>query len=58
MLDESTDRGLEQHLVVYSTYLYLKGLGPPVTQFMKMIIVPNGKGKTIYDTIVNLKETR
>ena len=58
MLDESIDNGLEQHLVVHYTYLDLKGLGPLVTQFMKMIIVPSGKGKTIYDTIVNLKETR
>jgi hypothetical protein len=58
MLDESIDNGLEQHLVVYSTYLDLKGLGPPISQFMKMISVPDGKGKTIYDTIINLKETR
>ena len=58
MLDESIDNGLEQHLVVYSRYLDFKGLGLPVSQFMKMIIVHDGKGKTIYDTTINLRETR
>lgn len=43
ILDESIDNGLEQHLVVYSTYLDLKGLGLLVSRFMKMIIFPDGK---------------
>ena len=58
MLDESIDNGLEWQLVVYSTYLYLKCFGPPVSQFMKMINVSDRKGKTIHDTIINLKEIR
>jgi len=58
MLDESIDNSLEQHLVVYSTYLDSAGLGPPISQFMKLITVPDGKGKTIYDTFISLKETR
>ena len=43
MIDESTDHGLEQHLVVYGTFLDSKGLGPPISQFMKLIRVPDGK---------------
>ena len=58
MLDESIDNSLEQHLVVYSTYLDSAGLGPPISQFMKLITFPDGKGKTIYDTFISLKETR
>jgi len=58
MLDESIDNGLEQQLVMYSKYIELKGLGPSISQLMKMISVHDGKGKTIYDTIINLKRTR
>ena len=43
MLDESIDNSLEQHLGVYSTYLDSGGLGPPISQFMKLITVPDGK---------------
>jgi hypothetical protein len=43
MLDESIENSLEQHLVVYFTYLDLKGLGPPISQFMKMISVSDRK---------------
>ena len=48
MVDESTDRSLEQHLVVYVTYLDSKGLGPPISQFLKLNGVMNGKGKTMW----------
>jgi len=58
MLDESIDYGLEKYLVVYSTYLDLKCLSPRISQFIKMISVLDGKWKTIYDIIVNVKETR
>ena len=33
MLDESTDRSLEKHLVVYAMFLNSKGLRPPISQF-------------------------
>lgn len=58
MLDESINHGLEQHIVVYSTYLDCKGFGTPISQFVKFISVPYGKVKTIYDIITSLKETR
>jgi hypothetical protein len=43
MVDEITNRSLEQHLVVYGTYLDSKGLGPPISQFMKLNNVIDGK---------------
>jgi hypothetical protein len=58
MVDESTDRSLEQHLVVYATYLDSKGLGPPISQFMKLKNVIDGKGKTIYDSVSELINVR
>ena len=58
MLDESIDNSLEQHLVVYSTYLDSGGLGAPISQFMKLVIVLRGKGKPSYDTFISLKEIR
>ena len=58
MLDESTDRSLEKHLVVYATFLNSKGLGPPISQFLKLINVCDGRGKTTYDAIKHLMESR
>ena len=58
MLDESTDRSLEKHLVVYATFLDSKGLGPPISQFLKLINVVAGRGKTTYDAIKGLMEAR
>ena len=55
MLDEITDHGLEQNLVLYATFLYSKGLGPPISQFMKLISVLGEKGNTIYNIFINLK---
>ncbi|XP_057813067.2 uncharacterized protein LOC131027099 [Cryptomeria japonica] len=58
MIDESTDQSLEQHLVVYAIYLTLEGHGAPISMFMKMMSVSDGKGKTIYDTINQLMNDR
>jgi hypothetical protein len=58
MLDESTNHSLEKHLVVYATFLDSKGLGPPISQFLKLINVCDGRGKTTYDAINDLKEAR
>ena len=43
---------------MYSTDLDSKGLGSPISQFMKIVIVLDGKGMTIYDMVTNLKERR
>ena len=43
---------------MYSIDLDSKGLGSPISQFMKIVSVLDGKGMTIYDTVTNLKERR
>ncbi|MCO5597856.1 hypothetical protein L7F22_051941 [Adiantum nelumboides] len=48
MLDESTDRGLELHMIVYVTYLTCKGVGPMKSQYLGLLKIDNGKGRTIY----------
>ncbi|XP_057858696.1 uncharacterized protein LOC131067628 [Cryptomeria japonica] len=58
MLDESTGRRPEKHLGVYVTYLDKQGLGPPITQFLKLINVCDGRGRTLYDAINALKEAK
>ena len=58
MIDESTDQSLEQHLIVYATYLTLEGNGIPVSKFMKIMNVPDGRGKTIYDVANQLMNDR
>ena len=58
MVDESTNQSLEKHLVVYATYLDSKGLGPPISKFMKLKNVMDGKGKTIYDSVNQLINDR
>ncbi|GLJ15221.1 hypothetical protein SUGI_0248780 [Cryptomeria japonica] len=54
MIDESTDRSLEQRLVVYAIYLTSRSQGAPISMFMKMMAMSDGKGKTIDDTINQL----
>ena len=58
MLDESMDRSLEKHLVVYVTFLDSKGFKPPISQFLKLINVCDGRGKTTYDAVNGLMEGR
>lgn len=57
MLDESTYRSLEKHLVVYAMFLNSKGSGPPISWFLKLINVCDGRGKTTYDAIKYLMES-
>ena len=54
MLDESTDNGLELHLIVYITYLQCGGCGPKEFEYMGLLKIPNGKGRTIYEHILNI----
>jgi hypothetical protein len=55
MIDGSIDHGLEQNLVMYSTYIDLKGLGPTILQFMKLNSVFDGNRKTLYDIVASLR---
>jgi hypothetical protein len=54
MLDESTDNGLELHLIVYVTYLQCSGCGPKETEYMGLLKILNGKGRTIYEHIKHI----
>jgi len=58
MLDQSMDCSLEQCLVVYATYLDTKGLGQPISQFMKFENEPNKNEKTIYGIVYRLINDR
>jgi hypothetical protein len=50
-LDESTDNGLELHLIVYNTYLECGGIGPQRTKDMGLIKSLNGKDRTVYELV-------
>jgi hypothetical protein len=54
MLDESTNNGLELHLIVYVTYLQCGGCGPKETKYIGLLKIPNGKGRTIYEYIKHI----
>ena len=54
LVDESTDRTLEQHLIVYVCYLARGGMGPPCMQFVELLSVPRGTREVMYNKIVEL----
>jgi hypothetical protein len=58
MLDESIYRNLEKHFVAYATFEGSQGLGLPISWFLKLINICDGRGKTTYDAISDLNEAR
>ena len=48
MVDESTDRALESHLITYVTYLEGDGIGQPKIQFLNLQGLPNGTTISIF----------
>lgn len=42
LIDESTNRGLEKHLIVYVMYLSEGGIGAPVVDFLNLRLVEDG----------------
>ena len=56
LVDESTDRSLEQHLIVYVCSLSRGGLGPPRMQFVGLSSVPRATGEIFYKNVVDLLE--
>jgi hypothetical protein len=56
LVDESTDRSLEQHLIVYVCSLSRSGLGPPCMQFVGLTSVPRATGEIFYKNVVDLLE--
>ncbi|KAH7331845.1 hypothetical protein KP509_20G053200 [Ceratopteris richardii] len=51
MIDESTDRSLELHLIIYCVYLTHGGRGKRISEFMGITCINDGRGKTIYDAV-------
>ena len=49
MVDESTDRALESHLITYVTYLEGDGIGQPKIQFLNLQGLPNGTAISILE---------
>ncbi|KAH7281139.1 hypothetical protein KP509_36G032200 [Ceratopteris richardii] len=54
MINESTDRVLEKHLIVYASYLNKDGLGVSKCEFLKLILVADGYAQTKYNAIMNM----
>jgi hypothetical protein len=51
MIDESTDRTLEQHLIMYVYYLTGQGSGVPATQFVELSSITAGTREGIYTVV-------
>ncbi|MCO5580716.1 hypothetical protein L7F22_034586 [Adiantum nelumboides] len=51
MIDESTDRSVEKHMIVYISFLFGAGLGVFKTQFARLVIVADGTAQTKYDAL-------
>ena len=49
MVDESTDRVLESHLITYVTYLEVDDIGQPKIQFLNLQALPNGTSISILE---------
>lgn len=49
LLDESIDRSLESHLIVYLSYIDKGGLGQPKSLFLSLSAICNGTAQSIYD---------
>ncbi|MCO5563835.1 hypothetical protein L7F22_017484 [Adiantum nelumboides] len=54
MVDETTDRALEKHLIVYVSFLSKKGLGACKTEFLRSVIVADGCAQTKYNALVQM----
>jgi hypothetical protein len=56
LVDESTDRSLEQHLIVYICNLCRDGLGPPPMQFVGLSSDPQATSEIFYRNVIDLLE--
>ncbi|KAH7414777.1 hypothetical protein KP509_14G010700 [Ceratopteris richardii] len=54
IIDESSDRALEKHLIVYASFLNKDGLGVSKSEFFKLIVVADGYAQTKYNAIMNM----
>ena len=51
LIDESTDRTLEKHLIIYVLYLSEGGKGEPHCKFVRLLSVENARAEAIYNSI-------
>ncbi|MCO5595521.1 hypothetical protein L7F22_049566 [Adiantum nelumboides] len=51
MIDESTDRCVEKHMIIYISFLSDAGLGVCKTQFARLVVVADGTPQTKYDAL-------
>ncbi|MCO5567614.1 hypothetical protein L7F22_021308 [Adiantum nelumboides] len=54
MIDETTDRAMEKHLIIYIAFLSCAGLGVCKTQFARMVVVADGSAQTKYEALVKV----
>ncbi|MCO5584848.1 hypothetical protein L7F22_038780 [Adiantum nelumboides] len=54
LVDETTDKSLEKHLIVYITFLAQAGLGSCKNGFLKLEMVTDGCAQTKYDALVKI----
>ncbi|MCO5592067.1 hypothetical protein L7F22_046061 [Adiantum nelumboides] len=52
LIDDSTDRTLEQHLIIYVSYLKDRGTGEVACKFASLLPLSDGKAKTKYKALV------
>ena len=54
LIDESTDRTMEQHLIIYIAYLTNQGRGQCVMKFIRLFQIKDGAAQSMYDVVRTL----
>ena len=56
MIDETINRILEQHLIIYVVYISNNGKKPHVTGFVELLVFRDGTTKSMYEVVTGLLE--
>ncbi|MCO5594746.1 hypothetical protein L7F22_048779 [Adiantum nelumboides] len=56
LIDESTDRTMEKHLIVYVTYVSNRGKGRANCCFVELLPIDNADAKSIFDALTQFLE--
>ncbi|KAH7428981.1 hypothetical protein KP509_09G025500 [Ceratopteris richardii] len=51
LIDESTDRTMEKHIIIYALYLSDGGKGPAICSFVQLLPIENGDAEAIYNVV-------
>ena len=54
LVDESIDKRMEQHLIIYVTYLMDKGRGPCARKFIRLLKIKDSTAQSMYESISGL----